>query len=61
MPAARTRKKARSQATVVQRALDGIERIGNALPDPAVLFFAIAIPLVPAGLNGDRAFRRRHQ
>ncbi len=43
MPADRTRQDTTPQPTAVKRALDAIERVGNALPDPAVLFFAMLI------------------
>jgi len=43
MSSHRTRHRPGSKPASIDRALDLVERIGNALPDPAVLFFAMLI------------------
>ena len=61
MPAAQKKKKAPPRPTFVERALDAIERIGNALPDPAVLFFAMLIlTWVISSLLAPVAFTETH-
>jgi len=62
MHAARSNEKdARSGRSLVGRALDAIERVGNALPDPAVLFFAmLLLTWVASSLLAGIEFTERH-
>jgi aminobenzoyl-glutamate transport protein len=51
----------RPRPTLVERALDAIERVGNKLPDPAVLFFLmLLLTWVASGLLAPVAFDERH-